>query len=44
LDTDEDGRIPVEEFEYFMKEYGDKLQHHEEKILGWLVNPMDFQE
>lgn len=43
LDTDNDGKISVEEFEYFMNEYGDKLQHYEQKILGDLVNPLSFE-
>ncbi len=44
MDTDGDGRIPVEEFEYFMREYGDRLQYHEEQVLGDLTKPLDYKE
>ena len=37
LDTDCDGKISVEELEYFLKSWGDQLQHHEMKILTDLV-------
>lgn len=42
LDTNSDGRIPVEEFEYFMREHGERLQIHEQAILRELINPLDY--
>eukprot|EP00347_Sterkiella_histriomuscorum_P016882 403351486 len=42
LDRDQDGKISMEEFDYFMNEYGDKLQHFEKKILFQeLIQPTD---
>lgn len=31
LDTNTDGKIPIEEFEYFMEKYGDELNYFQKK-------------